>query len=60
MYLRNQVQEKQKVDFDILVDFSYNEYSSEDICKKYKISNPKHIYLKNNKVRECLRNKRAA
>lgn len=59
-FWRDQLQDKQKEDFDIMIDFAYNKYSLEDICKKYKISNPKHIYLKNNKVRECLRSKKAA
>jgi len=59
-FWRDQLQDKQKEDFDIMIDFAYNKYSLEDICTKYKISNPKHIYIKNNKVRESLRNKRAA
>ena len=60
MFLRSKVPEKQKEDFDILVDFAYNKYSTEDICVKYKISNPKDIYMKTFKVREVLKNKKVA
>ena len=57
-FWRNQVPEKQRDDFDVLVDFAYNEYSVEAICAKHCISSSNDVYVKNNKVRKILRNLR--
>ena len=59
-FWRDHLQDKQKEDFNILIDFAYHKYPVDYICQKYDLAKPENIYAKNNSIRECLRNKRAA
>ena len=59
-FWRDHLQDKQKEDFNILIDFAFHKYPVDYICKKYNLRKPENIYAKNNSIREFLRKKRVA